>query len=313
MRVVAHSRAHEHASVALPRVCVCVCVDRLSLSLANDARFSDRTEQGTPSSHSQRSALPHSMAKPSPPLPPPPLLLLDELPTDVILSEILSRLVDFADCAALALAHPRLGVSALRDKASATTAAFRDPLFAIAVGLWLPESESAATTAASASFPRRPLSESRLVRYAHHPGASVTNFWWIEKTSPYLFLRSFASAYPDGCGGHKRSWSWSLCHRSTPDYAFKVISVVRRDLATGSSVCYKGEVGHERIVHILDSNGSIYYYSGERASERIACVSRPDGAVCHYDGESGFERKVSRVFGDRVEHYEGARGFERRV
>ena len=226
--------------------------------------------------------------------------VLASLPPELVLL-ILARLKNYADCANLALASPRLGLAGLR----ADLPRFRDPLFAVARA-WR---ESAAH---GSDVVAMHVSEKTLRKYAADARATEGGVEWLYRLSPVLHIRIRKDA-PNHSSPMVR---WiivggvrGLVRADDPG------CLVRGVCSNGTVNHYEGERSAVRLVRSVAIRGHTRDFEGPWGSERLVCDVFPNGNTAYYEGAKGSERLVRKnhsKYGD-VEHYEGAKGSEHLV
>lgn len=232
--------------------------------------------------------------------------LLDDLPEDLQL-RICEAVPNLHDRAALCLASPRLGLTAMR-----TLSGYKERFMPVAIALCTCPADEV-------------LDEACLRRYAAAKHATEEGCRWLAAAAE-------RNAWPLSIAVRKaegRSTYWSV-HNGTHETA-----VLRRIYPDGSVELFEGERGDERVVRglhkygtaffegernaermvrIMDLDGVERFYEGEKHAERMVRLVRPEGHEEFYEGEQLAERRVRTVYPDgRQRFYEGERGAERRV
>ena len=221
-------------------------------------------------------------APPQPDMAPPASSLLLALPDELRL-HIAGAVSEWQDRAALCLACPPLGVTAIR-----TIEAYKDPLLAVAIALWH-------------RSPSSVLDEQCFRRYAADCQASDAGGHWLTATAERHGVGLGFDFRVLGAGTVNECVEWRLTTTTQGELDH---ALLRRRNKSGLVRHYEGEKGAERRVRAVDTIGAVHY-EGERGAERIVWMSSLDGDVQHYEGERGAERAVRVVHANGiVEHLE---------
>ena len=191
------------------------------------------------------------------------------------------------DCAALCVAHPRLGLWALQ-----SIAFYKDPLVSIAMKLsWVPGFS---------------IDESLLRRYAADERANVEGCKWLAAANRRRRREGLRLCIVEDGVLQARGWQLYDGDRKGP-----IVRVDREDIGSAS---FAGKRGAERMTCLRGLDGTVAHYEGEKGSEHKVCEKDVDGAVMYYEGEKGAERMLRlELETGLVVHYEGEKGAERVV
>lgn len=200
---------------------------------------------------------------------------------------------ELVDCpcarAALALAHPRLGLRAQRFIPS-----YRGHLACLGMRITL----------------GAVVDEALLRRYAARADATDAGCALLTANG----RGGIHISQEDDCShGAQSETCWRLLSTSDGEPA----ALLRKiwTFPFGHIWCsYEGDYGDERCVRKQFPNGNVQHFEGDKGAERCVRMVLTNGTVIHYEGEGGGEAIVRAVHANGpVMHYEGEKGAERFV